>query len=355
MIILSFLLFLTQSLFSDDTTICKSCHPSIYSEFTKSFHNKSTIKHDIVHKAVWQRHPLKKHNDYKCAKCHSPKGKDRGVDCITCHTIKTIQKDKKSNKNIYTSKKKYFYSAKKGSENEKLIYHESTSWFGLFKKSVGSPYHDIDYTNKNYYTAKVCMGCHSHKENSLGFQLCKTGDKGVNSKENCISCHMPQVKGSVTTIKQTKTHAFHGFAGVRNSANLLKKYIDIDIRYKDKNLTVYITNKAPHELLTQPLRTVELRVKSNDKLLKKVTFQKVLGTNSKPSPPWLATKFLQDTMIKANSTKQVSFKTDLLSDEVEIVLGYYIVNPKSIKKLGLENDKDINSFYILKRKFFKLK
>jgi len=39
------------------------------------------------------------------------------------------------------------------------------------------------------------MGCHSHKENSLGFTICKTDEKGAKDKEqNCITCHMPQVK-----------------------------------------------------------------------------------------------------------------------------------------------------------------
>lgn len=38
---------------------CKSCHPTIYSEFYGSSHRKSSIYEDPIHKAVWDIHPLK--------------------------------------------------------------------------------------------------------------------------------------------------------------------------------------------------------------------------------------------------------------------------------------------------------
>ena len=356
MIRLFFTFFLLISyLYAQDTTICKSCHPAIYNEFQSSFHKKSISKFDKVHKAVWDRHPAKKKGNYQCAKCHSPQ-KEQGVTCLTCHTIVDIKEHKKSNENIYETKKKYLYSAQKGMEDKKVIYKEKSSWFGLVKEVEGSPYHDIDYTNKNYYTGKVCMGCHSHKQNGVGFELCKTDMKGVNHKQNCITCHMPKVKGSATTIRSSKTHAYHGFAGVRNAHKMLEKYIEIDIKKEQDGFVVKIKNKAPHELLTHPLRVLELRVLINGELYKSKTFQKVLGKDSKPTPPWLATEFIRDDMIKPLESRVLRFNKDLKNgDSVEVLLGYYIVAPDSLKKLGLEGSDDLKRFHILKREFINVK
>ncbi len=76
----------------------------------------------------------------------------------------------------------------------------------------------VDYRIEDFYNGKgSAWGCHSHKENSLGFTICKTDEKGAKDKEqNCITCHMPQVKGSATNIRVSQTHAFHGFAGAIN-------------------------------------------------------------------------------------------------------------------------------------------
>jgi len=351
-----FLLFCTTFLFSKDSTICKTCHPTIYQEYQNSLHKRSTLELDKVHAAVWKKHPANKNGNYQCAKCHSPK-QNSGVGCFVCHTIVDIKEHPKSNTNIYEKNPKLLYSAQKGKEDKRIVYKETSSFFGLFKKVEGSPYHDIDYTNKNFYTGRVCMGCHSHKQNGLGFELCRVGKSGASSqKQNCITCHMPQVEGSATTIRESKTHAYHGFAGVRNKPELLAKYIKLTLNKKENGFDIEIKNSAPHQLLTHPLRVLELRVFVNSKELDRKRFEKILGSNSKPTPPWLATSFIKDTMIKANETKKISYKQDLKSlDEVEILLGYYVVDPKAAKKLGLEGQKDVTTFKTLKREFVKIK
>ena len=358
------LLTLSLSIFSNDLHTCKKCHPIIYSEFQQSMHKKSTIKDDKVHNAVWNKHPAKPKGNYKCAKCHTPQDKKanahQGITCISCHTIKSIEKHPKANKNIYETKDKLFYSAQKGMENKRLVYKEKSSWFGLITKTIGSPYHDIDYTHQDFYTGKVCMGCHSHKQNGHKFNVCTTDMKGAKDKNsNCITCHMPKINGSATTIRQSKTHAFHGFAGVRNYPEKLAKYIDISYKKRDKGFDIIIHNKAPHNLLTHPLRVVELKIKlkrnGNVEELKTNRFFKVIGTNNKPSMPWLATQIIKDNMIKANEKRVISFDTKLQKgDEIEAILGYYIVNPKAIKKLGLENEKELSKFTPLKDVYFSI-
>jgi DNA-directed RNA polymerase subunit RPC12/RpoP len=365
-LLISLSILLIVQLSATDIQTCKSCHPTIYNEFQNSFHKKSTINEDAVHKAVWEKHPAKAKGNYKCAKCHTPnvpkeKQPHQGISCISCHTITDIKEHQTSNSNIYESKDKTLYSAQKGMEDKKIVYKEERSWLGLVKKTTGSPYHDIDYRNKNFYTGRVCMGCHSHKENGKGFKLCETDMRGaVSKKTNCISCHMPQVSGTATTIRQSKTHAFHGFAGVRNAPELLEKYVDIFYQKSNDGFTLTVVNKAPHKLLTHPLRLVQLRttLKRADKKqsLKTSTFVKIIGTAGKPSAPWLATEIIKDNMIKANEKRVITFDTKLQhGDEIEATLGYYIVNPKSIKKLGLEGDKALQSFITLKHQYFKIK
>jgi hypothetical protein len=358
MLLLLILSIFSIWLFANDLNTCKGCHPIIVNEFENSMHKKSTIKEDKIHKAIWDKHPLKKKGDYTCAKCHTPNGSHSGITCLSCHTITNIKKHSKENENIYEKRDKYLYSAQKGMEDKKVVYKEESSWLGLFTKTVGSPYHDIDYTNKIFYNGEVCMGCHSHKKNSHGLNVCKTGNKGVRENgDNCITCHMPKVEGSATNIRISKKHAFHGFAGVINKPELLSKYIDIDYKNSNNGFDIIIHNKAPHNLMLQPLRVAQLRVTltrdGKTENLKVHNFVRILGTKSKPSMPWLATKVLKDTMINPNEERVIHFNKELKKgDKIEAILGFYIVNPKMIKKLGLESDKKIKEFIPLKRGYF---
>jgi hypothetical protein len=354
------LLFISLSL--NAATSCIKCHPAIVSEFETSMHKKSSIYEDEIHKAVWDKHPAKKKDNYKCAKCHTPNAKSKdeahkGITCITCHTIKDVNIGSKSNKNIYETKDKTFYSAEAGREDERVVYKTMTTWWGN-KTTVGSAYHDIDYTNKQFYNGQMCMGCHSHKQNSKKFLVCSTQKPDLeNKKENCITCHMPKVLGSATTVRISKTHRFHGFAGARVKPKMLSKYVTLNLEKQNKGFNLTIQNNAPHNLLTHPLRKVQLRVaivrgslKSN---LKTHTFEKIIGHEGKPSMPWLATEVVKDTMIKANEKRVIEFNEMLeLGDRVEVTLGYYLVNPKALKKLNLDTHEELKKFTILKTKGF---
>ena len=361
-LLLGLLVLLFIELSATDLITCKSCHPIIYNEFQDSIHKKSSITEDKVHKAIWDRHPAKAKGNYKCAKCHTPNNeKHQGITCISCHTISGIKEHSQANENIYETKDKLLYSAQKGMEDKKVIFKEKSSLFGLIKETTGSPSHDIDYSNKDYYTGKMCMGCHSHKQNSHKFSICNTDIKGAkDEKQNCITCHMPKVKGSATTIRISKKHAFHGFAGVRNSPELLSKYIDITYRKSSNGFDIIIHNKSPHNLLTHPLRVVKLKTTiiedGRSKNLQYILFLKILGTNGKPSMPWLATEVIKDNMIKDNEKRIVSFSNILKKGvELEIILGFYIVNPKIIKELGLDKEVDLKKFIEMKKVYFKVK
>lgn len=69
--------------------------------------------------------------------------------------------------------------------------------------------------------------------------------------------------------------------------------------------------------------------------------------------PWLATEVVKDTMIKANEKRVVKYDKALQSgDKIEVVLGFFVVNPKALKKLNLQDEKEATEFTILKSKNF---
>ncbi len=356
-----------------DNATCAKCHPKIVKEYEKSMHKRASIYNDPLHKAIWDLHPAKRKGNYKCAKCHTPADKmlisskaelhknatqlNEPISCQTCHTIKSIQKHSKANKNIYLSEKKTFFSADKEKKGTTLHYHDKRSFFGLFKTRVGSPYHDINYSNENFYNGNVCLGCHDHKQNSKGFMICDMEIKeDKNSKNNCITCHMPKLSGSFVTLHDSKKHRFHGPTALLDKPSLLSQYIDITMKKEPKGFSLYIKNHANHTLAMQPLRLAQLRVnvERNGKqiVLPIHSFRKVLGHEGKQVMPWLATEILEDSTIKAFETREITFNKELKKgDTIYAQFGYYIVNPAMVTKLGIKDSK-LEKFVILKKEKF---
>ncbi len=369
----SFALLLLLPLYGDTTlenTTCKKCHPTIFAEYKSSIHAKSSIFKDSVHKVVWDKHPDKAKNNYKCAKCHTPSDHDlisgktklsknaiqesEPISCQLCHTIESIEEHTKINKNRFTKKKNYFFSADKQREGKVVTFKDESSFFGLVTKTSGSPYHDIDYSNKNFYNGDMCLGCHDHKQNGKGFAVCDMQVKKDDSKENCISCHMPKVKGSFVNLKDTIKHSFHGISIHNMDVSLLSKYIKLSLNQTDKGFEVKIKNEANHTLFAQPLRLNQLRVtiERDGKTipLKTESFVRIIGKDGKPAMPWVADSELKNTLIKAHEVRKVAYDTPLKKgDSVVLEFGYYLVNPKSAKKLGI-TDKSVTKFTVLTKK-----
>jgi hypothetical protein len=168
---------------------------------------------------------------------------------------------------------------------------------------------------------------------------------------------MPKVKGSFVNQKNSKVHAFHGATALVDKPAKLAKYVKLSLDKEAKGFSIMIENKAQHTLTPQPLRLAKLRVSvmRGDKkiVLDEKLFQKVIGTDGKPSMPWLATEVLKDTLIKAFEKRKVSYDFVLQEgDEVVAEFGYHIVNPAIAKKLGLDDEK-YKKFVILSKKRFK--
>jgi len=362
-----FFLSLTLSIFANDgthkfapSTDCKECHTKIYDEYYTSVHANTTPQKDPIHKAIWDRHPKnKKANQYVCGKCHTPaadnlnemliKGKkalplmenkthQSGVSCAYCHRIKSIELHKKSNTNIMTTKGK--------------------EYFGTLKQHITSPYHGIvTEGNEHMKNGNVCIGCHSHKMNKSKLNVCSTNIANEMDGANCVSCHMPKVNGSVSNLHKTEKHSFHGFAGSHFHSDMLTKYVTISLLREIDDFIVNVDNQTSHALLLHPLRVAVLKVSitRGDKTtkMKPKVFVRVLGKDKKPAMPWVADKVIKNTMIQANEKRSIKYPFKLLKgDKVNIVLGWYLVNPKAVKKLDLENEKVATEFKVFKKQSF---
>jgi len=339
---------------------CKACHVEIYKEFSGSMHTQSTPQKDPIHNAVWSKHPAKnKKQHYGCGKCHTPaadnldamlskkekvlpladnSSQQEGISCAYCHRIKDIEIHKKHNTNIINPQEK--------------------NYFGTREKHIDSPYHAITTEgNQHIKNGNVCIGCHSHKMNKHQLNVCSTNIDNEMDGANCVSCHMPQVKGSVSNLHKTQKHAFHGFAGSHFHSDMLTQYVDLTLKNSDGNFTVSIQNKSSHALLLHPLRTAVLKVnvlragktiKLHDEI-----FVRVIGHKGKPAMPWKADVTLKDTMIQGKEKRDVLYDFALQKgDKVNIVLGWYLVNPKALKLLNLKDVLVATEFKEFKKKSF---
>lgn len=364
-----FILFtLSLFAFSNESKVCQKCHPIIYEEYYDSAHRKSSIYNNPLHKAYWDKHP-KDAKGYTCAKCHTPTDKvavetgvltdnsvqeEEPISCVFCHTIKDVDQGEMSNNNISSGEKKAFFTAeasKKGSNT--ASFETKSSWFGLVKTSKSSPYHKIDYNNENYYNGNVCMGCHSHTNNEHGFDTVMLDamiDK--DDKNSCISCHMPQVLGSKVTLKDSKTHAYHGIAGIYHMNREMGKYINFKVTKKPQGFTVTLTNKSNHALFGQALRegVLNATITQGDKelVLAPFIFTRLLGDDQgKERMPWNATETLKDTLIYAK--KEVNYETPLQKgDKLTLSLGVRLITKKGAKDLGLEENPNMRKLRVLK-------
>jgi len=360
-------LFLLNVLFANDMTHkfasnqeCMACHPAIYEEFTDSIHANSTPQKDPIHNAVWDMHPQKnKKEQYGCGKCHTPAADDlnnmirpgqkalpmadnathqEGISCAYCHRIKSIELHAKSNINIISKEEKKYY--------------------GTLKEHMDSPFHGIvTEGNEHMQNGNVCIGCHSHKMNKFKLNVCSTNLDNTMDGANCVSCHMPKVDGSVSVMNETKKHTFHGFAGAHSNSDMLTQYVDISLLRQINDFVVNIDNRTSHALLLHPLRVAVLKVSvtrgAETTKLKDETFVRVIGHEGKPAMPWAATTTLKDTMIQANEKHSVKYDFKIeKGDRVDVVLGWYLVNPKALKSLKLENEDVATKFTEFKKQSF---
>ena len=243
--------------------------------------------------------------------------------------------------------------------NENVISKEGKSYFGSLKKHIESPFHKIKTDSAHFNSGNVCIGCQSHKKNKFDMNVCSTNLNHGLDGANCVSCHMPKVKGSVSTLHKTKEHAFHGFPGTHTHHDMLSQYVDIALSKESDRFDITIHNKSTHALSLHPMRVMQLRVKvtrdGKTEEFKPKNFARIIGANGKPTPPWLAKEEIHNSTIKGEEKRVISYHYRLQKgDKVEVTLGYYLVNPKMLKKLDLQESEVATKFHIYKNKKFEI-
>ena len=138
---------------------------------------------------------------------------------------------------------------------------------------------------------------------------------------------------------------------------MLTQYVDISMLREINDFIINIDNRTSHALLLHPLRTAVLKVNvirdGKTIKLKDEIFVRVIGHNGKPAMPWVASVTLKDTMIQANEKRAVKYDFKIKKgDRVDIVLGWFLVNPKAIKALKLQNEKIATDFIEFKKESF---
>jgi hypothetical protein len=345
---------------------CSTCHQQIYKEYKTSQHANSTVFADPIHGAVFDPHPMKnKKQKYRCGKCHTPAAdnmkdlltpkngilpdannetQNEGVACAYCHRITDTLSGKIMNKNVISPDvKKYFANSKPQAE---------------------SPFHKIETNVEVFKNGKLCMGCHMHKQNKKGFDICSTEVNNMDEKNNCISCHMPVVDGAPSILSKAKKHTFHGFPGLHGDLSLLSKYVVLDLKHAEKTFTVSIDHQVTHSSTLHPLRMAELVVSiTRDGKVIKMAPKRLLkvignsqGASPEPTSPWLADRNIIDTRIPPNTKRDFMYDYALQSgDVVAVKFGYYLVKPKALKEFKLENNKDAKEFKVISTKVVTIK
>ncbi len=352
-------LFVSSTLFANESRVCQKCHPIIYQEYTESSHKNASTYNNPIHKALWEIHPKDSQGYKTCAKCHSPSDlkalnegvledneiqKNAPISCVYCHSIKMVEEGEGSNTNVLTDKKREFYTAEQAKKGKpKASYETKSSWFGLVKESRNSPYHKIEYNNENYYSGNVCMGCHSHTNNEHSFDITML-DAMIDKKDKntCITCHMPQIAGTKVTINETKTHAYHGIAGIYHMNKEMGKYLEFQVDKTTQGFQVKIRNKSNHALFGQSFRegVLDVSIIRDAKVinLKPFIFTRILGKDAQEVMPWDADMTLKDSLIYAK--KDIMFPVKLQDgDSLKLTLSVRRISKEKAKELGLNNKK----------------
>jgi hypothetical protein len=335
---------------------CADCHPDIYKEWQGSFHAISSAHKDPAHKAVHQSF-LKamaakgKKGNYHCANCHAPMSdnlKDlmsgkaeldsgnwtqaEGTGCTFCHRIESVV-EKKNFNHYRLNKDGAFHTGRLAGEKAP---HKTAQ-------------------SKLFSDGQVCMGCHSHKINAKGVEICLMKDE---ADGNCISCHMPAVKGGPAVGSAKTTHLSHKMSG-GHDIEMLKKAVSIEAKIEaegeQRAVVIDVTNNIKHIFpSTSPMRMAFIKVVAKDKDGKKIWenfkespmedkkalfFKALKGGDKKGVPPWASDGVAFDTRLKAGETRVLNYPVaNPATKEVTVELFYLLFPPKAIKGFAIPED-----------------
>lgn len=383
-----------EPLYRISSETCKSCHKEIYKQWKGSMHANSTALTDPIHGTFYKKvagDPTKEGVTHKpsggdgypvCLQCHAPvAAKDKttkldgnpvykeGVNCISCHTLKSYKGIQGEDGKLQLGLKAYDVSTDSAQGPgrysnrglEKLASANDVFGGGGADESKPNPHLGepvtmdgkeipsipMESNPKLFKTSDACMGCHDQRNNPHGVPLCQTGNEYSMSQSqvNCLSCHMPINDGL----------ADHSMGGGHNEG-ILQRSVVFDVKTEkvgDKiRASVFMKNLQPHSLPTgAPFRNIYMKLRAYDaegnvvwenakKHPAKEDPQAYLvyalaDDQGKPASPPAATKLGKDTRLKPHEERTLVY--DFPAKGVKLVRGelfYNLLWPGLVKKFS---------------------
>lgn len=333
-----------------DPNSCKSCHGSIFEEWSGSMHALAHQSKDPIFAGL-RKIRLKKEGEgiaKACANCHYPRAKDfegpiatAGLGCTSCHSIKTL----------HPAPKMGGAAAEFYADNTLLGPHDTKD--NPAHKGGPAPSFMTD-------SQPLCLSCHGEVKNKAKLSACSTGPEhaATEGAKSCVSCHMPQVEGPGVFSSARKTHASHKLFGPRaawadKSYAMADRGLKLSMTLKRRNLKVSLQNTSGHAFPTGfPGRMVILKLVGLDRAGKPVwtNFEKnpmkespesvlnkvYVGKDDKPILPPYAVKLKRDSRLKPGETRALSFKVPSKVRTVKAKALFRLVPPPVVKPFGLE-------------------
>jgi hypothetical protein len=219
---------------------CKECHEEIYSHWKNAMHSMSI--EDPIFMASYLESYFNTGGQAKtnCLQCHAPVAlvnddydlkkevTKEGVSCDFCHSIKSVDLEKKGNPFEITP--------------------GNTKWGPL--SELSSPAHETQPSDI-FRSSRLCAGCHEYT-NDNGVTVLGTFSEWEKSKypaENiqCQNCHMPLMEGDIVSpkIKSSKHKKINLHAiSAAHSKEQLEKAVKVEIKdlKKEENFITVIVD-----------------------------------------------------------------------------------------------------------------
>ena len=294
-----------DSIHNVSSEVCQNCHKEIYQQWKGSMHANSTALNDPIHGTFYKNvvgDPLQEGVTMKdgkfpvCLQCHAPNAAlekatkidakvsyQEGVNCVSCHTLKTFNGINAPNGKLRLGMLSYEQSdSLQGPSGFNRGLQELTAGNDMFGGAAADdsakpnphlgegvtlegkaiPSLPLQANAGLMKSNAACMGCHDKRNNAHGVPLCATGNEYMVSKSDvtCQYCHMPMVGNS----------ADHSMGGGHDGGMLKRSVVFTMTADKQGDKVVVnakLKNQQPHALPTgAPFRNIVLRLTAyNDK------------------------------------------------------------------------------------------
>jgi len=309
----------------ESSTVCGECHEDIYRNWQKSLH--ALAYNNPIFQTAYRRVYTSTKGAAKkiCLKCHAPTTlitgdwdadlpiTKEGITCDFCHTVAEVDMEREPGNR---------FTVVPGNLKRASI------------KSASSPYHETAYS-KDFSSSELCAACHDYK-NPAGVHIQSSykdwiGSSYAKEGKQCQHCHMPQIPGNITNIKEkphrpsTKAEGIpdHSLAHNLNTMKEAVRIKMVAVNRTDDRLTLVLEIKNARAGHTIPAGTVARRLVLEARTIdaagntietKKRVYRKVVADAGGKKIEFdgdaymYATKVLSDNRLKPDEKRNETFR-----------------------------------------------